>query len=127
MIWLVLRQTLVLLSARALVRRAVPIRDKATVACVARLSNRLRVHAHPRLLATRELGTPVCLGLSRPSILLPTNWQTWPPAQMEAVLTHELAHVARRDVLWQLLARLACAVYWPHPFAWIATWRMRIE
>jgi hypothetical protein len=42
-------------------------------------------------------------------------------------LTHELAHVARRDVLWQTLAALACAVYWPHPLAWAAAWRMRIE
>jgi hypothetical protein len=43
------------------------------------------------------------------------------------VLLHELAHVARRDCLWQLMASLGCAMYWFHPGAWWAAHRMREE
>lgn len=62
-----------------------------------------------------------------PVILLPESAASWPPARLEMVLTHELAHVRRRDLLWQLAARLACCAYWFHPLAWWAAARQRRE
>jgi hypothetical protein len=37
------------------------------------------------------------------------------------VVLHELAHVARRDGIAQLLAQLACALYWFVPFVWLGS------
>jgi hypothetical protein len=45
----------------------------------------------------------------------------------EAVLRHELAHVARADALVQRIAWLACALYWFHPAVWAAARRLRAE
>jgi hypothetical protein len=43
------------------------------------------------------------------------------------VLLHELAHVQRGDWAAQLLARLACALYWFLPPVWWASARLRLE
>ena len=40
---------------------------------------------------------------------------------------HELSHIKRHDVVFQLIARLACALYWFHPLVWYALHRLRVE
>jgi hypothetical protein len=40
---------------------------------------------------------------------------------------HELAHTDRFDCLTQLIAQVACAVYWFNPLVWVAARRMRVE
>jgi WD40 repeat protein/beta-lactamase regulating signal transducer with metallopeptidase domain len=70
---------------------------------------------------------PLVCGVLRPSVLLPAAADAWTSAVRRSVLLHELAHVKRRDVLWQLLARVACALYWFHPLAWFGLYRLRIE
>ena len=46
---------------------------------------------------------------------------------MQAVLLHELAHLRRRDPLWQLVAHCGLALHWFNPLAWFAVRRLRIE
>ena len=36
------------------------------------------------------------------------------------MLTHEMIHVRRRDVLRQLMVRAVLALYWFHPLSWVA-------
>jgi beta-lactamase regulating signal transducer with metallopeptidase domain len=60
---------------------------------------------------------PVAAGIWNPVILVPASWQAWPAGHQRIVLEHELAHHARRDPLWRLMAELACAVHWYHPLA----------
>ena len=48
-------------------------------------------------------------------------------AAREAAQAHESAHVRRRDPLTQFAARLACAVWWFHPLAWIILRRILLE
>jgi WD40 repeat protein/beta-lactamase regulating signal transducer with metallopeptidase domain len=79
------------------------------------------------LLESEDRVIPMTWGLWRPVILLPRGWRAWSPQRRRIVLLHELAHIKRWDIGYQLLARLACAVYWFHPLAWHALRRMRIE
>ena len=70
---------------------------------------------------------PMTWGVLRPKLLLPRSARQWPVARLNAVVRHELAHIQRRDPLWQLLGEFACALHWFNPFAWYAARRMRIE
>jgi hypothetical protein len=43
------------------------------------------------------------------------------------VLVHEAAHIARLDYIAQLVATVACAIYWFNPITWLAASRLRAE
>ncbi len=81
-----------------------------------RHSNRLEA---PVLLSAR-CRMPMACGILRPRVVLPEEAENWPEARVQAVLEHELAHVHRRDCLWQTLGQLARALYWFNPLAWTA-------
>ena len=61
--------------------------------------------------------TPFILGVLRPRIYLPSALSD---AQRSAVLSHETAHLRRRDHWWKLLGWLLLAVHWFNPLIWIA-------
>jgi hypothetical protein len=60
-------------------------------------------------------------------LLVPAEANAWPDERRRLVLLHELAHVRRWDWLTQLLAHVACALYWFNPLVWLAATQMRIE
>src|SRR5260370_6837174 len=62
-------------------------------------------------------------GCWQPTVFLPAAARDWTTERRDVVLTHELAHLAGRDPLRHALARVAVALYWFHPLAWIAAAR----
>ena len=65
------------------------------------------------------VATPQIIGWRRPMLLVPPRLATQLEAdEFDAVLLHELAHVRRGDLRWNLLQRLLLAVLWFHPVAW---------
>jgi beta-lactamase regulating signal transducer with metallopeptidase domain len=70
-----------------------------------------------RLLASAEASSPLSWGLRRPVILLDTDTLRT-PGEADAILAHEVAHVARRDWPSLILSRLAVALFWFNPLVW---------
>ncbi len=62
---------------------------------------------------------PVACGRFVPTIVLPVGFgEEHSKSAQEAMLTHELAHIAARDAWWQWLGDLAAALLWWHPVVW---------
>ncbi|HEY1876427.1 MAG TPA: M56 family metallopeptidase [Rhizomicrobium sp.] len=62
---------------------------------------------------------PGLVGIWQPIILLPVGLtQHLTPAELDAVLAHELCHLRRRDNLLAGLHMMAEALFWFHPLVW---------
>jgi len=72
----------------------------------------------PRAAESQLISVPVTMGVLRPIILLPGSWREWDDAKLDAVIAHEMSHVARRDGLTQRLSLLHRAIFWFSPLAW---------
>jgi beta-lactamase regulating signal transducer with metallopeptidase domain len=69
-------------------------------------------------IATRwssRIFSPVNIGSG---IVLPADYQEWPPEKLRAVLAHEGSHVRQRDFYWQLVAGLYAVLTWFSPLGW---------
>lgn len=64
-----------------------------------------------------EVASPFILGIVHPRIYLPSALDE---AQWGSVLSHERAHLARRDHWWKPLGFALLAVYWFNPLLWLA-------
>ena len=70
------------------------------------------------LLVSDELRSPISWGLLRSTIVLsPKAVQA--VGEAEAIIAHELAHIARLDWAKLLASRVACAVFWFNPLVWM--------
>ena len=93
---------------------------------VQRLASRLGWRRHIDLLVSSQLTTPIAFGIVRPVLVLPVDFLVdFERAPQDAILAHEIAHLAAGDPRWQLLADLAAALLWWHPAVWWARRRWR--
>jgi len=82
----------------------------------------------PVALRPARASSPFTAHTLRPVIWLPAAlWARLPDAQKDALLAHELAHVRRRDWLWNGVQHVLEAVLWFHPAAWWLGRRIRDE
>lgn len=84
-----------------------------------RLRRRVRVsvETEPKVMICDGIDTPFILGILRPRIYLPSALSD---SAAVSVLSHERAHLARRDHLWKPLGFLVLTVYWFNPILWVA-------
>ncbi|MBT2187302.1 M56 family metallopeptidase [Sphingobium nicotianae] len=102
----------------ALRARADVLVDGHWLSALARAQKRMGFKHGTALLTSGDLPSPISWGLMRPVILLNTR-AVDAADEAEAIIAHELAHVARLDWLKLLLARVATALFWFNPMAWM--------
>jgi bla regulator protein BlaR1 len=72
----------------------------------------------PQAAESELISVPLTMGVLRATILLPAGWREWDAAKLDAVVAHEVSHVARRDALTQRISLLHRAIFWFNPLAW---------
>lgn len=115
-----------LLIMRAM-RRARSLNDPAWLKLLRELADKSDIRRTPRLFIMSGGVMPLTFGLRRPTILLPAECLQWAEMRRRIVLVHELAHIRRRDGLWQLFSNIIAAVWWFQPLVWLARRRLRQE
>jgi len=81
----------------------------------------------PRLLETGGSGSPMLIGILRPAIVIPgSTLRRLSPPELAMVLGHELAHIRRGDLLWNLVAAVVRAVFFFHPLVWLSQRRLNL-
>jgi beta-lactamase regulating signal transducer with metallopeptidase domain len=102
----------------ALRARAEVLVDGHWLSALARAQRRMGFKHGTALLTSNELASPISWGLMRPVILLNAR-AVEASGEAEAIIAHELAHVARMDWVKLLLARVATALFWFNPLVWL--------
>lgn len=70
---------------------------------------------------------PMVWTFKRSRLLLPVDALQWSRNKLNAVVSHELIHLRRRDPFVCSLALVARALNWFNPLAWYAVKRLRVE
>ena len=98
---------------RAIVRSSVPLRTGRAAELWARQSLGIE------LASSQSALEPGVFGIFRPVLYLPERIvSTLSEPELDAILTHELCHVRRRDNLTAALHMAVEAIFWFHPLVW---------
>lgn len=108
-----------LLRLRGALREARPVADPGLERRLATLARRAGVRT-PRLLLSESAPSPQVTGLRRPAVLLPAAAARAGGVELDMILSHELAHLRRRDLLFGWVPALAARLFFFHPLAVVA-------
>jgi len=93
-----------------------------------RMSSRIGVRQRLRLVESALVEVPSVIGFVRPAIIVPVSvLANLPPAQLEAILAHELAHIRRGDYFMNLLQSVVEVLLFYHPAVWWVSKQIRVE
>jgi bla regulator protein BlaR1 len=87
--------------------------------CLTRLSARAGLARPVQLRVSALVPSPLVIGHFKPLILLPLGLLSGlTGAELEMILAHELAHIVRKDYLFNLVQAVAETVFFYHPAVW---------
>jgi beta-lactamase regulating signal transducer with metallopeptidase domain len=118
----------VALLARALVRGRAATRlalsgaadaDARELVALTRARNHAGVTRTVRLVRSTAITSPATAGFLRPVIVIPAGTYLG-DAELETILTHECAHIARHDNVLGMVESIVGSALWFHPLVWIA-------
>ena len=121
------RRILAETRVRRILREGQSLDDPVLVHWVGQVAASSGMRSPVRIRLSEELSSPGVTGVFRPVLLLPASALAWSRDHLSQVLTHEFAHVTRRDCLVNLVADLAGIVYWCNPLVRSAVQRLRTE
>jgi beta-lactamase regulating signal transducer with metallopeptidase domain len=92
----------------------------------AQIARRLSFRRTPPIFMSDEISGPLLVGVFRPAILLPSLMLDAPPAHLRMILAHELAHLKRNDLPWNVFTATIDAAFFFNPLVWLARRESRL-
>jgi bla regulator protein blaR1 len=90
--------------------------------------NRLKISQKVQLLESALVAVPMTIGWLKPLILLPVGTvNSMSTQQVEAIIAHELAHIAGRDYLLNIIQTIIEILFYYHPAVWFISANIRME
>jgi beta-lactamase regulating signal transducer with metallopeptidase domain len=133
-VWLGGCAVLSLLTFISATRFARRLRRASVITCprIARILDECRqlvgVRRAPPIVCMPGVLGPALTGLFRPRIVVPPGqFENLDDDELRCVLTHELAHLRRRDLACEWLLVIVRAVHWFNPLVWYAVARCRAD
>lgn len=115
-------------SLRRFRRQAQPIADPAWQQYIKQIAAQMGIQRGVMLAESAIAKVPMVIGHLKPLVLVPAGLLTsLPPAELEAILIHELAHIRRRDYLVNLLQSFMEIVFFFNPAIWWLSSLIRTE
>jgi TonB family protein len=114
--------------ARSLGRRDTLDLPAALLRRCQNLQRRLAVAWPIRFALSRRIDAPMVIGWLRPVVLIPLSALAGlAPAQLDALILHELAHIRRFDTVINILLTAVETILFYHPAVWWVSRQVRIE
>lgn len=105
-----------LLRLRAIVNRAHVVDLQNAEPLLARIQRRVGLSKRPELHESTEIATPLSAGILGNYILVPAGWTNrLSRSELDSVLCHEAAHLARHDHRIVILQEVLASLLWFHP------------
>jgi beta-lactamase regulating signal transducer with metallopeptidase domain len=105
-----------------------PVDDSQLLELIVNQSRKVGLKLVPLVRYCERVAVPTVIGVLRPVILLPASLLTGlNPAQIAAIICHELAHIRRHDLLMNLLQRIIESLLFFHPVVWYVSRRVSAE
>ena len=83
------------------------------------LKNKVGVKQSIELVESALTRTPMVVGIMKPMILFPIGAiNRLSPTEVEAILAHEIAHVLRKDYIFNIIQSVIEALFYFHPAVW---------
>ncbi len=97
-------------------REAIPIKDNVFINA---LINKFRLRRKVSVLYYDRIQSPITYGVIRPKILLPKSLDLSNLQQLNYIITHEMVHIKRYDMILNHLSHLCVCLHWFNPLVWI--------
>ncbi len=116
---MLLRLVLAVGGGERLRRSSFPVKEPEILDLLTTKATELGLRVAPAIAKCERVAAPIIVGVFKPTILLPVAiLSELSPSQIEAILTHELAHIRRWDHVANLLQRIVESLLFFHPAVW---------
>jgi len=125
---MLMRAMAVMVGGGRLRKRCVPLEDETLLRLVGTLRRKMQIGRRIRVVVGEHVSVPGVVGCFWPTLLLPVSMVSGVPAdELQAILTHELAHIRRWDYLVNFCQMVIEAMLFFNPAVWWVSRQIRIE